>query len=346
MGKVIYLPFEHIPQRYTEMWNAAFIGCMTSEDLVLEVKSPPTKIENGQFLDTYGTIIHKAKQMAMVSRLFQDGRVQSGDVFFVPDIFYPGLESIKYMAELSGIDVKIVAFNHAGRADKDDFVQQLGPWSDYQEQAWHDVCDIVLVGSNYHADRVHMKFRPKKIAVTGAIWSKRWMDDRCLGKLQSVKEDYVIWPHRICKEKGFDLFLQIAKGNPELRFVVTSCGPNRWPADVVQPKNVSYLYDLTKDQYFEAFQKAKCYLSTAYQETFGYTLQEAIYFQCLVLVPDYACYPEFTRKDCRLSHLSLGVGGLITELYKFKHKGLAMGPGELAPDNAQTIYDICKSITV
>lgn len=344
MGKIIYLPFENIPQRYTEMWNDSFIEVMSTEDLVIEVKSQPLAIENGQFLDTFGTITHKSKQMAIVSKLFQDGKINDGDVFFVPDIFYPGLESIRYMAELSGIDVKIVAFNHAGRADKDDFVQKLGSWADYQEQAWHDICDVVLVGSNYQADRVKMKFRPKRVEVVGAVWNKKWMDNRCLGKMQEPKEEFVIWPHRICAEKGFEHLLTIANVNPNMTFMITTCGPNRWPQDVAMPKNILYLYNLTKDQYYEYFQKAKYYLSTAYQETFGYTLQEAIYFQCQIIVPDYACYPEFARKECRLSHRSMLVSGLVSEVYKFKHKSLVMGHEELFPDNAGRIYEICKSL--
>jgi hypothetical protein len=33
-------------------------------------------------------------------------------------------------------------------------------------------------------------------------------------------------------------------------------------------------------------------LSNAYQETFGYTIQEAIFFNCEILVPNRACCPE------------------------------------------------------
>ena len=38
--------------------------------------------------------------------------------------------------------------------------------------------------------------------------------------------------------------------------------------------------------------KARWYLSTCYQETFGYTIQEAIFFKCNILVPNRACCPE------------------------------------------------------
>ena len=38
--------------------------------------------------------------------------------------------------------------------------------------------------------------------------------------------------------------------------------------------------------------RAKWYLSTAYQETFGYTIQEAIYFGCEILVPNRGLFEE------------------------------------------------------
>ena len=38
--------------------------------------------------------------------------------------------------------------------------------------------------------------------------------------------------------------------------------------------------------------RAKYYLSTAHQETFGYTVQEAITYGCHILAPYRACYSE------------------------------------------------------
>lgn len=339
MKKVIYLAFENLPQRYTKMWNDSFIKCMSDKDIVVWGDNREEQvIKNGEFLDVCSTIAYKQTQMANVARLFNEGVIDSGDVFFVPDVFYPGLASIRYMSELMRKSVRIVAFNHAGRADQDDFVQALDRWADTQEKAWHRMCDIVCVGSNYHRRRVESKFFVDNVRVTGAVWSKAWMDGYCKD-IGRQKECYIIYPHRPCREKRFELFLEIARKNPELHFVITSGGNNRLQG-VELPKNVSYKHNLTKKQYYEIFAKADGYLSTAYQETFGYTLQEAIYFDCKVIVPDYACYREYADESSIVSFEDMPKEGYLTQLYNRAD----LRKSKQFDDNAQIIYDMCKSV--
>lgn len=338
MSKVIYLPFENLPQRYTKMWNDSFIAQMSKEDVIVWGKDKKaTQIKNGEFLDTYGTIAYKASQMQELAKEFQKGTIENGDVFFVPDIFYPGLAAIRYMAELSHINVKIVAFNHAGRADENDFVQLLGKWSDAQEQAWHDICDVVIVGSDYHRKRVENAFHPKKTIVAGAVWSAEWMRNFTRNFTGVRKEKYIIWPHRPCKEKQFSLFLEIAKANPKLQFLITSSGGNRLQG-VELPENVSYMYNLTKKQYYKLFAKADGYLSTALQETFGYTLQEAIFFKCKIIVPDYACYREYAHRDSIYKFEDMTLPEHLTFLYQ--NRNLCQSTQH--EDNAKHFYEICK----
>lgn len=342
MSKVIYLPFEPLPQRYTEMWNDAFIAQMSDEDVIVDV--PGTKqsiIENGEFLDTFGTIEYKTKQMEQVVKLFKYHVIKDGDTFFVPDIFYPSLASIRYMAELTGIKVNIVAFNHAGRADEQDFVQRLGDWADTQEQAWHDMVDVVLVGSLFHAEKVKRCFNPASVVVTGAIWDSQWMKEKTKD-ITFTKENYIIYPHRPCAEKDFLLFLEIARVNPTLRFVITSCGNNRLEG-VALPDNVEYRYNLTKHEYFNIFAHAKGYLSTAKQETFGYTLQEAIFFGCNIIVPNRACYAEYADAKSIVDVDNMKKPYYLTELFNnspYLQKSVNVA------DNTKKVYDICQYINL
>lgn len=346
MGKVIYLPFEELPQRYTKMWNDAFIRQMRPEDIIIKVPgwNKPKKITTGQFLDTYDTIAYKAKQLQAVAELFKKGLIEDHDTFFVPDIFFPGLEAIRYMAELSDIIIHIVAFNHAGRADETDFVQNLETWADYSEEAWHRVTDVVLVGSQFHKERVMRKFGHMNVRATGAIWSAEWM-----AKHYSVyreKEDYCIWPHRICAEKGFDEFRKIAEVTPRMRFIITSCGKEVPNLRTTLPRNVEYWPNLTKRQYYEVFAKAKYYLSTAYQETFGYTVQEAIFFGCQILAPRHASYPEYLPDVCLYNRGELMRENALKTRYEVQQKTLAFNVNTIPmlPDNAKKIYDICQDL--
>lgn len=336
MAKIIYLPFENLPQRYTGMWNTAIIRHLRPDDIVVKVSEKESQISVGEFLDIYDTTAYKSRQLDAVSLLFKEGKIENGDIFYVPDIFFPGLEAIRYMADLAGIKVKIAAFNHAGRADKDDFVQRLGLWADAQEATWHQMCDLVMVGSQYQKERVDAKFDVNSVVV-GAVWDTDYVAS-FYGIAPKIKNS-VIWPHRPCAEKRFDLFLEAARNNPELHFIITSGGPCR--IDVASlPSNVDYLYNLTKKDYYRIFAHSEGYLSTAYQETFGYTIQEAIYYGCKIICPNHACYPEFVAPQCLASFEDIGKPGFLTE--KFSEDNLAQS--QQFSDNAEKIIQLIHNV--
>ncbi|NDD91236.1 hypothetical protein EBZ37_04035 [bacterium] len=107
MGKIIYLPIEEIEARYTKMMNDAI---SPKVDIVLYPEIEIEKdIKQGQFLDIVNTCKFKAAQLQMVADLFSQGKINSGDAFFVGDIFFPGIEMIKYMAELLDLNAIIAA---------------------------------------------------------------------------------------------------------------------------------------------------------------------------------------------------------------------------------------------
>ena len=284
--RIWFLPIERIEARYTGMMNDALSPLC---DFVLDPGGGPREIKVGQFLDVAGTISYKSEQMALVARSFERGAVQNGDVFLVGDMFYPGIEAIRYMAELSGIDIRIAGFNYAGRADPTDFVQKLGPWADTCERGYHEALDRIFVGSKFHQGQVKSKFGVDSL-VTGYIWDVDWVA-RVHAPGTHEKEDYVIWPHRLCKEKGVDELFFLANQCPDIDFLVTTSGsPQHHP--VLDLPNVHYSSKLSKADYYAAMDAARWYISTARQETFGYTLQEAIVYGCNILVPARACYPE------------------------------------------------------
>lgn len=294
MGRIIYIPLENLKERYTIMMNKVIT--QYADKVLYPDVQVPDQIQHGQFLDVAGTIRFKSAQLEMIASMFLNGNVREGDVFLVGDIFFPGIESIRYMSELLKIKVKIVGFNYAGRADETDFVQQLGSWADYSENGYHEICDLIFVGSHFHAKRVvdYFDVPAEKIKVTGYIWDRDYVEG--VFDLPVKKEPIVIWPHRPCSEKGVEIFLWFAK-KTKRKIVVTSCGRKNQNFAEKLPSNVKYEYDLSKADYYKWLSRSEFYLSTAYQETFGYTLQEAIHFNCKVLVPNRACYPEMVPES-------------------------------------------------
>lgn len=292
--RLIYIPLENIEQRYSVMMNASLDKF--ADIIIYPEFNYSGLIEKGQFLDINKTCIFKAKQLQLIAEMFYKEEVKDGDVFLIADIFFPGIESIKYMAELQGIKVKIFGFNYAGRADKTDFVQGLGKWADSSELGYHKLCDGIFVGSKFHKENIERHWAVEslpKIFVTGYIIDFDFMNS-IFKPTGNKKENFVIWPHRICEEKGYEDLLQYADMTDK-KIIVTSSG-NLSPRHLEHP-NIEYRSNLTKKEYYEILDKAEFYLSTAYQETFGYTLQEAIHFRCKVVVPERACYPEFVALE-------------------------------------------------
>jgi glycosyltransferase involved in cell wall biosynthesis len=151
-----------------------------------------------------------------------------------------------------------------------------------------------------------------------------------------AKEDYVIWPHRFSEEKGIQELLHFAK-NTDKRILITSSGPRK-ELGVTLPANVDYRYNLTKFEYFTLMAKAKWYLSTCYQETFGYTIQEAIYFGCNILVPNRACCPEMVPVRCVYNHVDS-----IDKKFDKEDLSVDLMWTEKWHDNAKTMIEIIKA---
>lgn len=334
-NKIIYIPLEELPQRYTGMMNQAIYPKV---DISLYPKVEIDKeIKRGQFLDIVNTCKFKAAQLQMIADLFNEGKVNNGDTFLIGDIFFPGIEMIKYMSELLGLDVKVYGINYAGRADKTDFVQQLSHWADASEAGYHFICDGIFVGSEDHKNNVVNFFglNTATVHTTGLVWDLNYMQTfkEQIGNVE--KEDFVIWPHRWCEEKGIHELIEFAK-NTKKKIVITSSGPKKDLGKL--PKNIEYRHGLTKGEYFELMAKARWYLSNAYQETFGYTIQEAIFFGCNILVPNRACCPEMVP--------SRNVYHSVSEIEtKFNSEDLTVPYGWTSKwdNNAQDMIDLIKS---
>lgn len=313
-----FIPLENLEERYTVLMN-------TIIDNSRLVKSyypnnwKQKQISKGEFLDIERTIEFKAKQLQMISQAFQKGQVKNNDWFFFADIFFSGLDAVRYMAELQDIKINVASFNHAGRADETDFVQKLGSWSDDVEKGWHEVSDIVFVGSEFHKNKVANYFNidKNKIKVTGCVWNNLEAF-KTYPKLKD-KQDFVIFPHRLSKEKGVLDFLQIADAMPNKKFIITSSSNKE--CNIELPSNVTYINNLSKRQYYMYLSEAKYYLSTAYQETFGYTLREALLYNCRVVAPNDLCYKEMLPKECLYERNDLDtIKQYLTDDYKIDNK--------------------------
>lgn len=279
-----------IEARYTQM----LLDVLTPHvDRVLPQDPVRQTIREGEFLDVTATVAFQSQQLAEVAGLFGRAEVKDGDSFLLADVWGPAAAAIRQMAQQTGKRVRIVALNHAGRADPTDFVRLLGKWSDSWERGQIEACDGLIVGSHFHADQVRAHFPgAPQISVTGMPWDPDWVTSRA--ERFPVQSGRVIWPHRPSSEKGvipLAHFVELYGGE----VLITSSGPSRWPnfpIEVRSSSRVTYRYGLSKAEYYVLMGSSEVYLSTAYQETFGYTLHEALALGVAPLCPRRACYPE------------------------------------------------------
>lgn len=305
MGKLIYVPLEVIPSRYT---GIALEAMKKVADIIVSPDLSVAPPKAGQFLNFAGSCQFKAHQLVQIAQLFLDSKVQDGDAFLFADLWFPGLEMVRYIADSVGVEIKIGAINHAGRADPTDFINSFGSWADHVEHALHRCCDYIFVGSEFHRAQVleylaDNAYFSKKVVVTGQpihweyVFEMLALAGEELG--DPPRNGPIVWPHRPSEEKGIADFRQLATAAPHINFAVLSgvaLSNNYYANSVAGLPNVKILDNLPKHHYYWHLLNAKGWLSTAQQETFGYSLHEAMMLGIPIIAPHRACYPEISEK--------------------------------------------------
>lgn len=284
---------ESIEQRYTKQWynswknkfeqwfNVEYIDGIIIDD----------KIDTGRFLDINKTNIWKAQQVVWFAKLFQDGKIQKGDRFLFADGWHFGIVALKYMSQLHNIPIKIYCYWHAGTWDNWDFITQVGmrDWAPPFEASLFLACDGHFVATKFHKRLIedyfrsyyrcgHFKFN-NNIHVVGFPMDWRNEIANQIGEFNSKelkKEDIILFPHRLDKEKQPHIFDQVSKlrGMRGYKFIKT----------LEVTKN--------KKEYYTLMSQAKIIFSASLQETYGIGAVEGVMLNCIPLVPNRLSYLE------------------------------------------------------
>lgn len=314
---IYVLPLEHVPGRYCEQWERWFKQALKDRavaSVFIHGAVLTETVDTGTVLDAEGTNYWKFAQLSSICELFKAKAIKDGDIFFVFDMWFPGLESIRYMATLEKVNIKIYAFCHAGSYVKEDFAAPMYLWARHFEVGWVALCDKVFVGTEYHkrvlcqvlVDHPYETF-VEKIIVTGnpmntvEMWADVEEDDY---KEPSLRENVVVFSHRWDPEKRprdfIDIMNTVYIRRTDFRVVVLTGRPDSsesvWQArrDLEQYGHFPWkLYaGLTKQQYHRVLAASKVFVSTTVDEMFGYCLAEAMAFRCSPVVPNAFSHPE------------------------------------------------------
>lgn len=236
-------------------------------------------VTSGAFLDFYHTNNYKASQVERIAKLFQEGYIKSGDRFFFADIWHFGITALKYMAELTGIDVTITAYVHAGAYDPTDILgMKMGKdWSHNQERAWFYACDEVYVASDFNRGIFIRNLGIPEEHQHRVVTVGQPMDylNRLQVRKDTPKENIILFPHRLNNDKLPEIFRDLRDHLPDdIRALMT------------QEENLS------KDEYYELLSRTKVVFSCSLHENFGISMVEGVLCGAIPMVPNRACYPE------------------------------------------------------
>lgn len=274
-----YFPLEHLEQRYTAHLDKQIIAHLKKSEMQFKRYYPEmegrerTPPKPGFFLNAAATCEFKARQLAMLAKSYSDNSIRSGDILFFSDLWFPGIEMVRYLDFFERKAVKIRGLLHAGSFTDTDFVRQLERWASHFETAVFDIVDKVYVGSNFSKREVCSKrlLNPNKVKVTGFPLDPNLKKY----KKNKKKKNIVIFNGRDCDEKQPWLFDRLRKLFTGVKFIWT------------QKENFS------KEDYYEVLSESKVVVSFALQENFGFGILEAAYLGCIPILPRRLVYPEF-----------------------------------------------------
>jgi hypothetical protein len=286
---IFLIPIEPYEERYTEQWSRWWPEAMSDLDepyWVIQGEALRSVVKTGKVLDACGTNHYKATQLATIMRMIDSGQIGNGDRLWFHDLWFPGIEAIAYVRNMTNLTFTIEGVLHAGTWDNHDFTYQAGmePWAKHIENGWLEFIDRIYLGSTFHQTLLTEKREVEisKTQVTGLPFVPQEVDRH------TAKENIVVFPHRMDNEKRPDLFRRLANDLqpdfPDWKFLFTK------------------EQTATKEEYLRLLGRSRIAVSFAQQETFGYAMLEAIANRCVPIVPDdlsYATMPIYTGYRCK-----------------------------------------------
>ncbi len=294
---IYYIPIEPLEERYTEQWYRWFpeeFKKQGEDIIIIDGETLTNRIETGAFLDINSTLYYKSEQLKQISKLFYNKKIKNGDKFFVADIEFWGIESIKYLAVLQNIDIKLYGFCHAASYTKEDYFSKTESFAKLHEKAWFNTFDKIFVGSEYHKNQMIMlrDANADKIIVSGNPYNINEVKNSIT---INPKKNQIILTNRPDYEKRpnltLDVFEILKHNHPNWNFVLCT-GRLHWgsgwiakKAKLLEEKGiVNIYYNITKTQYLQLLQESKIMVSNSIEENFGYCILESMIFNTIPIL--------------------------------------------------------------
>jgi glycosyltransferase involved in cell wall biosynthesis len=283
---IFQIPIEPLEERYSSQWERWFSAFFDKHDVPYQ-NIPGSilrgEIKDGAFLDAFNTNYWKSAQLKNIIELLEKGEIRDGDVLFFHDLWFPGIEQLAYIRDVTKKKFRIAGYLHAGTWDAYDFLtRHLTPWVTSFEQMLMDVVDVVMLGSNFHAGLISAAFPAysKKLNVIGLPFNFLEIVPSPEMSIPALAHDTtftIVFPHRLDQEKRPELFDSLKNYAPlqDYAFVKTRDYWNGY-----------------KQDYYDLLSTCTLAVSFAKQETFGIAMVEAAILGCLPVLPKALAYPD------------------------------------------------------
>lgn len=306
--KLFYCPLESYRERYTyflsspngwaESWfNEYFI------DFVRVSGIPQSgQINVGSVLDAYGRSLYSMSQMETMVSMIRDGHVKDGDVVYVEDFWTPGVESLFYIRQLTGIKFKVATFCWAQSIDDTDFTYSMRNWLAPMEVGMSRAYDYIFFASSILTDLAEKAgWEARHCHKVGLPYHSQRLQQQLsgMGFVPEEKEDFVLFASRFDSEKNPHFFLDLVELCPDIAFKLAKPRKHLTNDPTVQERvdellltrnNLEVVDTSDKLDYYSLLSRAKVLFNCAKQDWVSFVLLDGITFDCNPLFP---CHKDF-----------------------------------------------------
>jgi glycosyltransferase involved in cell wall biosynthesis len=315
MNKIVYLPLEPLPERYTLQMSAEDVGWVEREWKErgipyqrIEGETLTDEIVTGSVLDANGRGYWATEQIRKVLKLAAEGGIQDGDVIYFDDFWHPGISALPYSFEQMGLDVKMYAFCFAQSVDQFDFTYSMRHWMRHFEKGIGKILDGIFVTSTQLRDLLLYAGigTEETVHVTGLIYDSLLVRNYFPETMPETKRQ-VVYSSRWDKEKCPLVFLktieEVLQLDDSIKFVITTSAKHVRSNDPKLLDSLQYYSDKysdnleirtnqTKTEYYETLLESMIQMNTADQDWTSFTLLEATQCGCHPVYPNFLSFPE------------------------------------------------------
>ena len=266
MTRLLYVPQYPTKMRYQEWWWRQFKKAfemaydqviVLGEQCLKDSAVFDSKLE-GNFSDLHGSLTLEMIQSAQYL-----GMVQDDDILFVSDISYPGFFCSSLFHKRPK---KMFGFAHATAINNLDYFKNIANEKFAVECAHMKLFDKIFVATEYHKKKLNDRGIMNVVSL-GAL-----PDHDFQHVPDQIKKRNLVSVMRLCNQKvDLDIEEEIVR---EFRMPITRNDFKNW------------------GYYYSFLETAEIMLITSKEETYGYTVVDAIRSGCIPLAPRDYSYPE------------------------------------------------------